>query len=192
MENSITIRTAREEDAEELLKIYEPYVRETAVTFEYKVPEVEEFTARIRKTLCRYPYLVAMQGEDIVGYTYASPFHERKAYDWAVEVSVYVKRDKRKLEIGRKLYQALESELKKMNIVNVNACIAYPASEDHYLTDDSVRFHERMGYQMVGRFHKCGYKFHRWYDMVWMEKHIGEHLENQPEVVAFCSVRHGR
>ena len=69
MENSITIRTAREEDAEELLKIYEPYVRETAVTFEYKVPEVEEFTARIRKTLCRYPYLVAMQGEDIVGYT---------------------------------------------------------------------------------------------------------------------------
>ena len=44
MENSITIRTAREEDAEELLKIYEPYVRETAVTFEYKVPEVEEFT----------------------------------------------------------------------------------------------------------------------------------------------------
>ena len=124
MENSITIRTAREEDAEELLKIYEPYVRETAVTFEYKVPEVEEFTARIRKTLCRYPYLVAMQGEDIVGYTYASPFHERKAYDWAVEVSVYVKRDKRKLGIGRKLYQALESELKKMNIVNVNACIA--------------------------------------------------------------------
>ena len=192
MENSITIRTAQEEDAEELLKIYEPYVRETAVTFEYKVPEVEEFTARIRKTLCRYPYLVAMQGEDIVGYTYASPFHERKAYDWAVEVSVYVKRDKRKLGIGRKLYQALESELKKMNIVNVNACIAYPASEDRYLTDDSVRFHERMGYQMVGRFHKCGYKFHRWYDMVWMEKHIGEHLENQPEVVAFCSVRHGR
>ena len=192
MENSITIRTAREEDAEELLKIYEPYVRETAVTFEYKVPEVEEFTARIRKTLCRYPYLVAMQGEDIVGYTYASPFHERKAYDWAVEVSVYVKRDKRKLGIGRKLYQALESELKKMNIVNVNACIAYPAFENRYLTDDSVRFHERMGYQMVGRFHKCGYKFHRWYDMVWMEKHIGEHLENQPEVVAFCSVRHGR
>ena len=122
MENSITIRTAREEDAEELLKIYEPYVGETAVTLEYKVPEVEEGTARIRKTLCRYPYLVAMQGEDIVGYTYASPFHERKAYDWAVEVSVYVKRDKRKLGIGRKLYQALESELKKMNIVNVNAC----------------------------------------------------------------------
>ena len=71
MENSITIRTAREEDAEELLKIYEPYVRETAVTFEYKVPEVEEFTARIRKILCRYPYLVAIQGEEIVGYTYA-------------------------------------------------------------------------------------------------------------------------
>ena len=185
MKYDIKIRVAMEADAGELLKIYEPYVRNTAITFEYEVPEVEEFAGRIRKTLRRYPYLVAVDGKEIVGYAYASPFHERKAYDWAVEVSVYVKREKRRMGIGRILYKKLEQELKKMNIVNVNACIAYPSSEDEYLTDDSVRFHESMGYRMVGRFYQCGYKFHRWYDMVWMEKHIGEHLENQPEVAAF-------
>ena len=87
------------------------------------------------------------------------------------------------------MYQALESELKKMNIVNVNACIAYPASEDRYLTDDSVRFHERMGYQMVGRFHKCGYKFHRWYNMVWMEKHVAPHSETPAPVALFPQVQ---
>ena len=188
MEKQISIRVATEKDAKKLLEIYEPYVRDTAITFEYEVPEVEEFAGRIRKTLMRYPYLEALCGEEIVGYAYASPFHERKAYDWAVEVSVYVKRKRRRMGIGKILYHALEEELKKMNISNVNACIAYPVSENVYLTDDSVRFHESMGYRMVGRFYKCGYKFHHWYDMVWMEKHIGEHLENQPEVISFSKI----
>lgn len=41
---------------------------------------------------------------------------------------------------------------------------------DKYLTKDSVAFHTRMGYRMVGEFHRCAYKFDRWYNMVWMEK----------------------
>ena len=57
----------------------------------------------------------------------------------------------------------------------MNACIAYTEQEDEYLTLDSVRFHERLGYSRVARFHKCGKKFGRWYDMIWMEKLIGEH-----------------
>ena len=61
--------------------------------------------------------------------------------------------------------------------MNLNACIAYPDPEDEYLTLDSVRFHERLGYVIVAHFHKCGWKFNRWYDMVWMEKMIGVHEE---------------
>ena len=61
----------------------------------------------------------------------------------------------------------------------MNACIAYPAQEDEYLTRNSVEFHAHLGYRMVGQFHQCGYKFHRWYDMVWMEKLIGEHTADQ-------------
>ena len=167
-----TIRIARAEDAEELLRIYAPYVKETAITFEYEVPTVEEFKERIIKTLQKYPYLVAEVDGEAVGYAYAGAFKERAAYDWAVESTVYIKNNKRKMGIGSELYNALEKILHMQNIINVNACIAYTDNDDEYLTKGSVMFHENMGYKTVGRFHKCGYKFNKWYDMVWMEKHL--------------------
>ena len=91
--------------------------------------------------------------------------------------------------IGRRLYEKLENILKQQDILNVNASIAYPQAEDEYLTKDSVLFHEKLGYRMVGTFHQCGYKFHRWYDMVWMEKFIGEHRENQPDIIPFPKLK---
>lgn len=181
--SNLKIRMAKEADAEELLQIYAPYVQKTAITFEYEVPTVAEFADRIRKTLDRFPYLVAVMQGEIVGYAYASPFKERKAYDWAIETSVYIRQDMKRMGIGRRLHEALEKILRQQNILNMNACIAYPSEEDEYLTEDSVRFHERLGYQLVGKFHKCGYKFNRWYDMVWMEKIVGEHLEEQSDVI---------
>lgn len=185
----IQIRVAAERDAQELLGIYAPYVEQTAITFEYEVPSVEEFAERIRNTEKKYPYLAAALGEEIVGFAYAGVFHERAAYDWAVETSIYVKRDKRGLGIGRKLYDALESILKEQGILNLYACIAYPQREDEYLTKDSVKFHEHLGYRPVGEFHQCGYKFNRWYDMVWMEKYIGAHEEIQQEVKPFGALQ---
>lgn len=183
--DKIAIRIAKETDAEEILAIYEKYIKETAITFEYDVPSIEEFRGRIRHALERYPYLVAEKNEKIVGYAYVSPFKERAAYDWAVETSIYVDMEQKRGGIGRRLYEELETILKQQGILNVNACIAYPQVEDEYLTRDSVRFHEKLGYKMVGTFHQCGYKFNRWYDMVWMEKFIGEHQENQPDIIPF-------
>lgn len=185
MNHETQIRIAKIEDAEELVKIYAPYVKETAITFEYEVPSVEEFADRIRKTLIKYPYVVAVMEDEIVGYAYAGAFKTRPAYEWAVELSVYVKKDKRHMGVGKQLYASLEKLLKDQNILNLNVCIAYPETEDEYLTKDSVAFHQSMGYQMVGQFHQCGYKFNRWYHMVWMEKHIGEHITNQPKVKWF-------
>lgn len=171
----IQIRIVTSSDAEELLGIYAPYVRNTAITFEYEVPTVEEFTQRILKVLKRYPYLAAEIEGKIVGYAYAGTFHEREAYNWAVETSIYVAQDKKGLGIGKKLYEELERRLSLQNILNLNACIACTDNEDKHLTNASVSFHEHMGYRMVGEFRQCGYKFGRWYNMVWMEKHIGEH-----------------
>lgn len=187
MEN-IHIRVAEPADAAALLEIYAPYVRETAITFEYDVPTVDEFADRIRRTLEHYPYLVAVQGEVILGYAYAGVFKGRPAYDWAAETSIYIDRSLRRTGLGRKLYQALEELLKKQNILNVYACIAYPAEEDAYLTRDSVDFHSHMGYRLVGQFRQCGYKFDRWYDMVWMERMIGNHVSGQPPVKWFSEL----
>lgn len=119
----------------------------------------------------------------VLGYAYAHEFYGRAAYGWSVESSIYVDKDERKLGIGRKLYDAMEAALREMGILNINACIAVPRTEDDpYLTNGSVAFHKRLGYQMVGTFHQSGYKFGRWYDVVWMEKMLGEHSD-KPEPV---------
>lgn len=182
---NIKIRIATINDATELLDIYAHYVTNTAITFEYDVPSKGEFENRIRNTLKKYPYLVAELEGNIVGYAYAGEFKIRAAYQWNVETSIYVHKDYKHMGIGKQLYQALENILKSQNILNVNACIAYPVQEDEYLTKDSVNFHQKLGYSLVGEFHQSGYKFNRWYNMVWMEKFIGVHVENQPEVIAF-------
>ena len=62
-----------------------------------------------------------------------------------------------------------------MGVLNLYACIGYPQAEDEYLTKNSAQFHEHLGFTLAGTFHNCGYKFGRWYDMIWMEKVIGEH-----------------
>lgn len=170
------IRMADEADAEKLLAIYEPYVRETAITFEYEVPTKEEFKNRIKGTLNKYPYLAAEENGEIYGYAYASAFKERAAYDWAVETSIYVDREKQGMGIGSGLYRELEALLKRQHILNVNACIAYP-------NPGSISFHEKFGYKETAHFTMCGYKFGAWYDMIWMEKMLGDHKENPEPVI---------
>lgn len=174
----IEIHEAKEADAAALLAIYTPYVEHTAITFEYEVPTLEEFAERIRQTKTKYPYLVAKQDGKVLGYAYAGQFHAREAYAWAVETSIYVDESCKHMGIGGTLYAALEEALKEQGFLNMNACIAYAPNEDEYLTNNSVEFHAHLGYRMVGQFYQCGYKFGRWYDMVWMEKLIGEHGAN--------------
>ena len=174
----MTIRSAAPADAPALRAIYAPYVAETAVSFEYDVPTEAEFARRMEGILARYPYLVLSEGDEMLGYAYAGPFKCRAAYDWAVETTIYLRQDARGRGYGRALYQALEDALRQRNILNCYACISWTEQPDEYLTQDSPRFHERMGYRLCGTFGKCGYKFGRWYDMVWMEKWLGEHREN--------------
>ena len=144
----MNIRVAKPEDAEELLNIYKYYVENTTITFEYDTPSVEEFKNRIKNTLVRYPYLVAE--------------------DWTVETSIYVQNCDSRSGIGTLLYNELEKYLKLQNIINLNACITYP-------NEKSENFHKKFGYKTVAHFTKCGYKFGKWNDVIWMEKFIGEH-----------------
>ncbi len=169
------IRKAAVEDAGRLLEIYAYYVQNTAISFEYDVPSVAEFQDRIRNTLKKYPYLVLEEDGLIQGYSYAGVFKGRAAYDHCCEVTIYVDRSAKGRGYGRLLYEALEKELKAAGILNLYACIGVPDVEDEYLTRNSEQFHRHLGYTTVGEFHQCGYKFGRWYNMIWMEKMIGEH-----------------
>ena len=171
------IRVAEEKDAATLLEIYSYYVEKTAITFEYETPSIEEFTHRIHDIKAKYPYIVAEENG------------EKGTYGWCAEMSIYVRHDRRGSGAGGRLYRALESLLAEMGILNLNACIAVAPKEDEYLTSASVDFHKHFGYKRVGEFHRCGYKFNRWYNMVWMEKMIGEHKSLQPEVKLFPEIQ---
>jgi len=170
------IRVVTEGDAERITEIYAPYVRETAITWEYEVPTAEEFRRRIRSTLPVYPYLVAEEGGRVIGYAYAGRFNARAAGIWSVETSIYVDRNFHGKGAGRALYERLEEILKAQHVTNMEALIACPHDETPApVTMDSIHFHQRMGFHPVGRFDRPGYKLGAWVDLVWMEKVIGEH-----------------
>lgn len=185
MSEHITVRSAVPDDAEKLLEIYRYYVENTAITFEYETPSPAEFRARMDSIQTRYPYLVIEQDGTLRGYAYAGVFKDRAAYDWCCELTIYLEHGAQKQGLGRTLYEALENALRDMGMLNLYACIGYPRREDEYLTRNSAEFHAHLGFQTVGTFHQCGYKFGRWYDMIWMEKMIGEHKAEQAAVQRF-------
>ena len=177
--SDITIRNAILADAPRILEIYAYYVEHTVITFEYDVPSLAEFEGRMLDIMKKYPYLVIERDGRIEGYAYAHAFVGRAAYDWAAELTIYLDHDARGVEVEDA--HGLEP-VKAMGVLNLYACIGYPLVEDEYLTRNSAQFHEHLGFTLAGTFHNCGYKFGRWYDMIWMEKIIGEHRPDQPPV----------
>lgn len=183
----IKIRTATVEDAAKLLEIYRYYIEETAVTFEYEVPSVEEFQGRIRHVLEHYPYLVAEEDGEIIGYSYADRLRPRAAFGWDVEMTVYLNHDMRRGGLGCRLYTLMEEILREQGVVNAVSLITKPT--DEYSDFNSVQFHEKMGYKHVGELKDCGYKFNRWYTLLYMDKQIGTPQENMPPIKDFNEVR---
>ena len=175
-ESKMRIRNAEPDDAGHLLEIYAYYIMNTAISFECEVPSKAEFRSRIENTLAHYPYLVLEEDGIIQGYAYAGVFKARAAYQRSCEVSIYVNHNAKGQGYGKQLYKVLEERLKAQGILNMYACIAHPVTEDEYLSKDSEKFHRHLGFHTVGEFHQCACKFGRWYNMIWMEKIIGEHI----------------
>lgn len=168
---TIKIREVLVEDAPRLLEIYSPYVSDTSISFEYAIPELHDFSHQISIISQSYPYIVAEMDGYILGYAYATKFKEREAFKWTCETSIYVDSIYRNRGIGNLLYTALEKELVIRGYQSMCACIAYTDDiDDPHLGNDSIYFHEKMGFKKVAHFHKCGWKFSKWYDIVWMEK----------------------
>ncbi len=168
------IREAQPDDAVRLLEIYSYYVSDTAVSFEYEVPTVEDFKERIIKISAQYPYIVCEKENMIMGYAYASAYGTRKAYSWTAMTSIYIDKDFRRQGVGAMLYKELEKRAEDQGIVNLLAGIAFCENEDKYLTHDSVNFHLKEGYEEVAHMKTVGKKFDRWYDLLWMQKKLGD------------------
>lgn len=162
------IRLAKAEDAEGILAIYTPIVRETTISFELEPPTAEEMRRRIESTLARFPWLVWDTSEGIGGYAYASKHRERAAYQWSADVSVYVAAAYRGRGIARALYTTLLGMLADLGYYTALAGIALPNAA-------SVGLHEGMGFQPIGVYRNIGYKMGAWRDVGWWECELREY-----------------
>ena len=161
----MSIRPATLQDLPRILEIYGPYVKNTAVSFEYAVPALEEFTQRFLKITAWFPWLVWEEDGIVLGYAYGSLPFERAAYQWSAEASIYLCPEACGKGIGRKLYAALEELLRQQGYRKVYAIITTA-------NEASVAFHKAVGYRHTATMPDCGYKFGKWYGTIWMEKEL--------------------
>lgn len=170
------IKLVSEADAAEILEIYEIYVKETAITFEYETPSLDEFRNRIKEISADYPYIVCLSNEKIVGYAYAHRQMERAAYQWNAELSVYIDKTCLRCGVGKALYSALIEILQMQNVRNVYGGVTSP-------NENSEKLHEYFGFKRLGIYHSTGYKCGAWHDVAWFEKTVGDYdLEPKPFV----------
>ena len=165
-----TIRLATEADAEGIVAIYAPIVRETAISFEVEAPDVNAMRRRITETLAHLPWLICERRGEVLGYAYASMHRTRAAYQWSVDVSVYVHVRIRRSGVGKALYTSLLRFLDLQGFYNVYAGITLP-------NPASVRLHESLEFQPVGVYRAVGYKLGAWHDVGWW------HLALRPHAV---------
>jgi phosphinothricin acetyltransferase len=159
----VRIRLANAGDAGSVLAVYAPVVEGTAISFELVVPPVEEMAARITERWPAHPWLVAEDQCGVVGYAYAGRFSGRAAYDWSVEVSVYIAAAARGRHVGRGLYTALLAVLAAQGYRQAMAGATLPNAA-------SAGLHESMGFTPVGVYRAVGWKHGAWHDVGWWQR----------------------
>ena len=166
-----------------MLEIYRPFVENTAVSFETEVPSLEAFTQRVEAYASAAPWLVAMQGDELVGYAYATAHRSRGAYRWSQETTVYVHPNQRKKGIARSLYSKLLTLLKFSGYKNALGVITLP-------NEASLALHQKMGFVHLGEMPDIGYKLGTWHTTSWWSLNLQEEGFVPGEIKSVESIRH--
>lgn len=159
------LRLVTLQDTEELLQIYAPYITDTAVSFEYEVPSVDAYRARIEEICAHYPYLVLEEDGRLLGYAYAHRQMDRAAYQWNTELSVYLRPEVTGRGLGTALYSALLELLRLQGFKTAYGCVAIPNVASEAL-------HEKLGFHPAGVWSLTGYKNGQWQNVGWFEKQL--------------------
>lgn len=170
------IRIANESDMEAMLAIYAPFVQNTAITFDLKVPTLPEFTEKIKEIQEEAPCLVYEWNNEILGYAYASVYRQKAAYRWTREMSIYIREDAKTKKYGTALYDSMIELLKCQNYRSVLAGITLP-------NIPSVNFHERFGFHPVGVYDNVGYKLGKPHRVGWWQLIIDDNPHELKEII---------
>lgn len=171
---AVLIRDATEADAPACARVYAPYVRDTAISFELEPPDAAELARRIAAAQRAHAWLVAEDAGAVLGYAYAGDYRARAAYRWSCEVSVYVALDRRGAGVGRALYEALLPRLAGLGFRTAVAGTTLP-------NDASVRLHEALGFEPAGVIRAVGWKLGRWHDVALLQRPLGPGAATPPD-----------
>ena len=175
------IRVAGKEDAAGILDIYAPYILNSSLTFETEIPALIDFEERILSYLRNWPWLVCEIDGLIAGYAYGTRYRERTAYQWCVEVSVYIHDNYKRAGVAKALYAALIDILKKQGYRNAYAVINLP-------NENSVSFHESCGFTYFATYEKVGYKLGKWKNVGWWQLQLNDYSEEPAAPVPFLEL----
>lgn len=170
MSQTFSIRTVAQEDAAAITAIYNYFIRETTITFELLELETTTMAERIHKISSRFPYLVAVDNNKLLGYAYANTWKTREAYNQTVETSIYLAPEEQRKGVGTVLYKQLLKELKHKNFQLAIGGITLP-------NESSIKLHENLGFTYVGKFTRVGYKFNKWLDVGYWESNLKNNLK---------------
>jgi L-amino acid N-acyltransferase YncA len=169
------LRPARPADLAAIQSIYAHHVLHGLASFEEEPPSIEEIERRYRDVTARgLPYLVAELGEVIAGYGYCGPYRARSAYRFALEDSVYVRHDMTGRGVGRRLLEELIRRCEDLGYRQIIAVIGDSANSA------SIGVHAACGFLRVGTLRSVGFKFGRWVDSVFMQRHLGPGDSTRP------------
>lgn len=163
----VRIQLATPSDAAQLAEIYGPVVARTAISFEVTPPTANMMAQRLASNLGHAPWLCLVDDYRVLGYAYGSKHHDRAAYQWSVDVTVYVRDGHRRSGIGRALYTSLFALLTMQGFYAAHAGITLPNAA-------SVGLHESLGFRPVGVYPSVGYKLGAWHDVGWWQLPLRE------------------
>jgi phosphinothricin acetyltransferase len=166
-DTTYSLRLITPADVQQVLDIYAPYVLHTAITFDYEVPSTDEFIHKIETITAQYPWIGYFEGDQLLGYAYASRHRPKAAYEWSPESTIYVREGHHGKGIGRILYEELFRLLREQGYFNVFAGVLIP-------NEGSERLHKSVGFEEIGIFRKIGYKLGNWQDVKWFQLRLQE------------------
>jgi len=179
------IRLAQPQDARAIAAIYAPIVENTHISFEERAPGTQEMRERIVAGSVKYPWLVAVDRDAVVGYAYASAHRSRAGYRWSVDSTVYVAENARGRGVGKAVYAELFERLRAQRFHNVFAGIALP-------NDASIALHRSLGFTHVGVYRRVGYKDGAWRDTSWWQLRLTNDAAPPDEPLAAMANHTGR
>lgn len=159
------IRQIKLSDVERILPIYNFHVENTIVTFDIVPLTTEQYSEKVKRISGEYPFLVFEEDNELLGFAYASKWRPKPAYNQTVETTVYMHNNAQGKQVGTKLYTELLKQLKDQDYKVAIGGVSLP-------NEQSIRFHEKFGFEKVAHFSKVGKKFDKWIDVAFWQLNL--------------------